>query len=390
MAVLWFTGFEGGHQTKEPFYSVTGSGLTVGTDYARTGDYGCQLEAVVDSVFAGFLRACSNTNGDISAGFDDDTRIHFYMKIITLPPGSERDMLVYSERTGSVGLTLVLEDDGSLSLSEVNISTNAVNDLGNTTATYDDGLWHAIQIKDDWHGGSPSHSYELIVDDVSKISGTTDGLAAASVSTVYFGKLDNAFNSSYEVYIDDVAITSDDYIAYPFSINMFVPDADGTYTDWARTGFGLTYDWQAVDEIPPDDNTTYIRSNVADERSSFLCEDSVGTGLGKAIAAVKANYVCLRGAGGDTTHFFIRDSGGTDRDTPTAVALTAAYKAYATIWVTNPATSAAWSSVAIDATEIGILCAVVETVTTRCTALQLHVLYAGLTGRPMIAYNFGG
>lgn len=385
MSVLWFTGFEGGHETKEPFYTPSGSGVTVGTDYARTGDYGCRLNASSGVTGAGYMKACSNNDGDIDQTFAADTRIHFYLKIVTLPPTDERDMLMMSYRTGTSNcLTVVLEDDGSLSLCEVDYSTNAVNDLGTTSLTYNDGDWHAIQVKDDHHGGSPSHSYELIVDDVSQISGQTSNLGAAVVDTIYFGKYDDAFDSSYDVYIDDVAITSDDYLLYPFSINMFKPDENGTYTAW-------TGDYQDVDEIPPDDDTSYIAGgNTANARESFLCEDSVGTGLGKAIAAVKANYVCKRGGAGDQTKFFIRDSGGTDRDTTNGITLTAGYKAYATLWDTNPATSAAWRSSEIDQTEIGILNVGFEVFSTRCTAMQLHVLYAGLTGRPMIAYNFGG
>jgi len=384
MAVLWFTGFEGGHALKEPFSTVSGSGVTVGAGYARTGAYGCRLNPTSGVVGSGHMKACSNNNGAVDQSFAADTRLHFYLKIVTLPPATERAIVAFFYRRGVAnGLTLVLEDDGSLSLYEVNYSTNATVDLGNSTLTYNDGNWHAIQIKDDYHGGSPSHSYELLVDDKSKISGTTSNFGTNNVAAIYFGQFDLAFDSSYDIYIDDVAVTSDAYISYPFSISMFLPDENGTYTAW-------TGDYTDVDDIPPNGTDEIRGTTVASARESFFCEDSVGTGLGKTIAAVKANYVCKRGGAGDQTHFSIRDPGDTNRDTAVAVSLPAAYIAFATIWNTNPDTSAAWTSAEVDATELGILNVDPESFSSYCDAMQLHVLYAGLAGRPMIAYNFGG
>lgn len=378
MPVLWFTGFEGGHATKEPFSTVAGSGVTVGSSYARTGTYGCRLNHTAGTTGAGYTKACSNNDGGIDQTFADDTRIHFYLKIITLPPATERDMIMFSYRTGStLGLAVVLEDDGSLSLYTVDYSSNAVVDLGNTTTTYNDGAWHAIQVKDDKTGGSPSHDYELIVDDVSKVSGSTN-LGSAVVDTVYFGKFDDAFDSSYDVYIDDVVITSDAYIDYPFAIERLVPDENGTYTLW-------TGDYTDVDDIPPN-STDEIRGGIgASSRESFFCENCSILALGRNIAAIKMNYVCKRGGAGDGTHFFMRDSGGTNNDTPTAVGLGAGYIGYATMWPTNPDTSAAWAASEVDAAEIGIMNKPFEGFSTYCDAMQIHVLFHGIVASRVIA-----
>lgn len=371
MAVLWFTGFEGGAGLQEPFSTVTGAGVTVGAGYARNGSYGCRLLAPAESYGVGHMQACANDDGAIDAGFADDTRIHFYLKIVTLPPASEREMILFSYRGGcNVGLTLVLEDDGALSLYEVDKNLLTTNFLGTSSSTYNDGAWHAIQIKDDYVVGPPTHAYELIVDTVSEVSGTTNNLGTNAVTTLYFGKFVTAFDSSYDVYVDDVVITSDAYADYPYSIERFLPNENGTYTAWTGT-------FMDVDELPPNDDVDYVISDVSNARESFLCENSAGGSAGKSIAAVKFNYVVKCTYAGDQTKFFIRDSGGTNRDTASAVTLTFAYIAYATLWTTNPATSAVWQASEIDLTEIGILCKDPEIYATRCTAMQIHVLYSG-------------
>lgn len=402
MAVLWFTGFEGGTTTDEPFGGApVGSVVSVGTSYARSGDFGCRLNAAVGATGSAFFRACSNTDGSIASGFAADTRINFWIKVITLPTDAKatvEEMFLNSNRGGSYeSLTLTIDSDGKIGvyICDTDASPPSNTLLGRSSTAINDGVWHAVQLKDDYTGGSPTHDYELIIDDVSEVSGSTSSIATNNVANIYIGKYVDKFDDKgYDLYIDDVAIASDAYVTYPYSIERVVPDSAGTYENWSRTGGGSN-NWEALDDltggvIVPDGDTTYLSSSVSDERESVLCESCTSVSLGKQIAAVKTSYVVKRGGAGDQTKFFIRDSGGTNRDTSSAITVTSAYKAYATLWETNPATGAAWNAAEINLTELGMLNINPEVWATRWSTGQLHILYGGLAGTPMIAYNFGG
>ena len=396
MSVLWFTGFEGGNEDLEPFGVQSGTRVIVNTASVRTGTYGCQVEAAAgyaDSV--GQLKACNNNMGGIDQPFTLDCRGHFALKVDTLPSASagpvmNEEMFWYHYKTGTAEcLVLTIDSDGKIGVYLVNNVTQATTLLGRSSTDVNDGEWHLIQVKDDYHGGSPAHSYELIIDKVSEVSGTDSTAANAVVTTVYLGKLyQNAFDDkSYKLFIDDVIITSDSYIDYPFSIECVVPTGDGNYVNWAPIGVG-TSNWGVIDEIPPDGiGVSYIWSATTDQKDSVSCA-GLSLATGKNIASVRSNYVCKRGAAGANVRFFLRDSGGTDNSTSTnQPLLTIGAKAFAQLFNTDPVTSSAWLVAGVDACEIGIQQKVGDA---RLQAAQLHILYEGVAGSPMIAYNFGG
>lgn len=385
MALLWFTGFEGGHASKEPFYAATPGWADVTGAAARTGSYGCTLTSVNGGSGSGQFKAYNNLSGLVDQPFTNDTRVSFALKVYAGVPAGE-EMFFYSYRPGTtIGLLLSLNSDGKVRVYEGDTSDDSTILLGTSSVAIDNGAFHLIQIKDDYVGGSPTHEVELIINGVQEVSTTTDNLGTSDVTVVHFGKYWQSFfsDTTYILYLDDVAISSDSFVEYPFYISMFLPNANGTYTAW---GGGYT----DMNEIPPDDDLSYISSGVSGHRETVSCQSCLGASAGKKITAIKMNFVAKRGGAGDELKLSLRDSGGTDNDTTTAILLPDTYdNPYTMLYDTNPDTSVAWTPFEVDATEIGVL-NVGSVWTTRVTACQLHILYGGLSPEGLIAYNWGG
>ena len=79
----------------------------------------------------------------------------------------------------------------------------------------------------------------------------------------------------------------------------------------------------------------------------------------------------------------MRDSGGTDRSTTSAQVLPVPWTNYAMLWALNPATSAAWKAAEVNLSELGMEC--MDAYQADWDAGQIHLLYAGLAGRRVIA-----
>jgi len=382
MAVKWFTGFEAGANA-EAFSAVTTAGsstvaLATGAA-ARSGTYGCTITIVAnaDDKAYGHLNSTNNANANISGGFGTDTRLHAWFKISAVPftmGAMVEEMLLHFVRPATYwGGTLTLDSDGKIACYMVKADAADTELMGRTASAYNDGEWHSLQFRET--RGAPS-TLEVIIDEEQVISNTTSNVAAGSVSTVYLGKYIDKFDSkSYGIHWDDIALTTDSWLLYPYSVSSFVPAADGNYTAWTGT-------YVDVDEIPPD-GVAFVYTSTATHKESFTCENCSSASLGKPIAGLKTNYLAKRDAYAVSCHFFMRDSGGTDRSTSSAQSLPVPWTNYAMLWELNPETSASWKAAEVNLSEIGME----HTAGAQADwdAGQIHLLYAGLAGRRVIA-----
>ena len=383
MAVKWFTVFEAGADA-EAFSAVTiaGSGTVVLATgaAARTGTYGCTITVTANAVDKayGHLNSTNNANANISGGFGTDTRLHAWFKIDTLPTsgnGMVEEMIFHLIRSGTYwGGTLTLDSDGKIACYMVKVGfVDAPELMGRTASAYDDGEWHSIQFRETY--GTPN-TLEVIIDEEQVISNTTTRVASGAVTTVYLGKYVDEFDSkACIIHWDDIALTTDSWLLYPYSVSKFVPAANGNYVAWTGT-------YVDVDEIPPD-GVAFVYTSKATDKESFTCESCSGASFGKPIAGFKTNYLAKRDATAVSCHFFMRDSGGTDRSTISAQSLPVPWTNYAMLWELNPATSASWKAAEVNLSEIGME----HTVGAQADwdAGQIHLLYAGLAGRRVIA-----
>jgi hypothetical protein len=155
-----------------------------------------------------------------------------------------------------------------------------------------------------------------------------------------------------------------------------VPTGNGNYTTATQVGAGSSK-YEAVDDgiHAWDKDTTYLYGNTAAQKCSFTSSKTLP--VEAAILKVGVETVTKRVSGtyANTYKHFLR-IGGTDHEGE-AVAVTTSSKIYATYWLVNPATSAAWTKTEVDALEFGFLDTATDTVvrTSRCNRIT-EVNYA--------------
>lgn len=171
------------------------------------------------------------------------------------------------------------------------------------------------------------------------------------------------WNSAYiesvngDMYVDDVSIwdTSGESVsATPPEMKKYhwvTPDGNGNYDDWVGSDANSVDNYLHVDDIPPDDDTSYIESSTPAERDSYTMT-SVDVG-GETIDAVIPVIVAKIGGGVDTLQPFIRED-GTDDD-GSAVNVGTAYATMEHERFTTEPGGGAWDEAQVNAMEIGVL-----------------------------------
>ena len=110
--------------------------------------------------------------------------------------------------------------------------------------------------------------------------------------------------------------------------------------------------WDKVDEVIPDDDTTYLRTNTFEWQEDLYNIPSHSTGSG-SINYVKVYAVAKSITAGQTTVYTQIKTNGVEYD-GTAYATTTNYATYSHRWDTNPQTGQAWTWDEIDALQIGV------------------------------------
>lgn len=119
-------------------------------------------------------------------------------------------------------------------------------------------------------------------------------------------------------------------------------------------------DWQNVDEVPPDINTTYLLSTLTlNDASTVILETLANAGyVSGNIGAVLAVFFTTRDAGGTAKARFRLRSGITEVDTSADLSIgtgPGTSPVAAMFFTTDPATTAAWTVAGVNAVEIGVI-----------------------------------
>ena len=123
------------------------------------------------------------------------------------------------------------------------------------------------------------------------------------------------------------------------------------HVTWTLIQKATLSNFNFVNEVPPDDDQSYIVDSTVGHIDRYLMTTLSGSG----ISAVAVN---IRADKDDVGTRSIRaqiDSGGTIVDNGTDIALTQnTYQTFQNIWETDPNTSAAWTSSGVNAAEFGV------------------------------------
>jgi len=130
--------------------------------------------------------------------------------------------------------------------------------------------------------------------------------------------------------------------------------------------------WQKVDEVSADGNSTYVHGNSSSwRRDSYATEDhSTGSGT---IDSVVIHIMCRRqGGGNQRARTSLRVSGSYSNGSTINLNPVGSFTDFSTTYDVSPATSSAWSWTEIDGMEIGVGIRS----TARCTQVWAEVFYS--------------
>jgi len=154
----------------------------------------------------------------------------------------------------------------------------------------------------------------------------------------------NQWANTSDFWVDDSQFHGD------VRIVAVIPDADGADTAWTRNA-GAS-DWEAVDELEPDDDTTYLESAAATDESTVEMACPV---INDVEAVNLCCYIKQADAPGDQRGVTLMcTSGGTDYDAPSEESPTTAYAYYNNVWEADPDDSNPWTQAKIAAADFGV------------------------------------
>jgi len=128
------------------------------------------------------------------------------------------------------------------------------------------------------------------------------------------------------------------------------PDASGEYTEYT-TVFGAAEHWDAVNDVAPDEDNTYIETKTAEHRDTFNLENS---GLPNVPIHNVRVYGRARRTTGVATKINLMISTYDNDHLSEDMALTSSYTTHYRNWAVNPHTGGSWTVSEVDALQAGV------------------------------------
>jgi hypothetical protein len=153
-----------------------------------------------------------------------------------------------------------------------------------------------------------------------------------------------AYHLYDDLYVDDAQFHGN------VRVRTFMPTGDSaTHFAWTRSGG--SNDFEMVDEKPPDDDTTYIKSAVKGDKSAFTI--TPGTIVGPIKAIQISNRLYGATAALRRVRPFIRQ-GGADYNLPVTGSVGASYKTFQRIVAADPSDDNPWTQTKLENAEFGV------------------------------------
>jgi len=279
MARLLSTGFE--LQSVAGYVEIFSTGgdggeLSISTNTKKSGNAACRFYNITAKTNYAYHIFSAYSNLVFYA--------RFYLFIHTIPSANTSIAEFAQAYTHFTCCGLRLNADQTLELYFLN-SVGEIVVLNSASSSLALDTWYMIEMKVD-ATGNPNMSFEARLNGLVFASGSgTTGLDASSVGNFYFG-IDagawagtNGLNAaSADLYFDDIAINSSDGVAqtgYPGEGSIVHLHPNGAGDSAATTG---TY--ADIDEVPPDDITSYIEidTNIS---ANYTMTSSLSAGIGE-------------------------------------------------------------------------------------------------------------
>jgi hypothetical protein len=145
-----------------------------------------------------------------------------------------------------------------------------------------------------------------------------------------------------DLYIDDAQFHGN------CRVRAFMPDSDGTYSQWTRSAGAA--DYEAVDEIITNEDTDYIKSGTLNHKSSF----GITTGDIGVVKGIQLLHHVKAAAGGIRRLRPLIRSGGADYEGPPSGVISADYRYFLHTLATDPQDGQPWNQTKLEAAEFGL------------------------------------
>ncbi len=351
MAILWADGFDhygtspNGGRTKmlagawaAISYNTTGSDISVSSAQPRTGTYALRINHGANAVSQA-RRVVGSARTVVGCGFG--------ARLNSLPIANDQHGFEIRNASNEPIVRVVYQSDGSLGVK----ITNALTSLGNTDPVLVAGAYNHIEIKttiDDIVG-----DVTINVNGAQVFLATDLNLGVAGASQYVWGSLvvgaDDLITDIDDIVTwDDDGAVNNDFLGQQ-RVHTIFPTADTAVADWAAVG--AVDDFDCVDEVPPDDDATYLAATVVAEVTELGIDS-----LPPETETIAGVYIPTLGRLAEAGLGNVRTSmvsGVAASDGPSQ-AFSASYAYYGVAHQVDPNTGVAWTKVGLEAALVRI------------------------------------
>jgi len=385
------SGFEKGVGSINDQFDINTSGSgTYSSLYGRYGGIGWSPALTSGTPnYNGANFATGNVNGPIF--------MRFYFRLVTTP--SADNTIFRCQNSSNTGIVfLKLTSTGTLQLSDED------GNIGSASGVLEANRWYRVEVKVDASGAGSTDIVEACLDGNVFATSATRNLSTGVQKFIIGTNIGSEAQTQGEWHFDDLACndsTGSQQTGYPGTgtiINL-APNAAGDSNQFLKSGGGAgdANNYQEVDELNPDTNTTYLKSNTTGHIDFYNVANS-GLSSNVKIVAVGVN---MRFAGdGASANGTIRcklkkTSGGTivngATQSPTSTSYltnAVAIPRYQQIMRTVDPDGTEWTTTTVDSMQIGVECVASNTNGVRITQISADVEYIPVDLIATITDNF--
>lgn len=332
-----------------------GGGVTVSTSYGRLGSQGVRINGGSPGLLKNIYAANSSFGYVGAAVYVPSYAIGGFLRQI---------FAFYDSPSGGEHISLWIENNGALSL-RYSLFPNGFS------ATYDvtqPGLlaaatWYYIEMKYKVGGSIQVRVNEALVPWIGSGTTTYSGNTSPGPGTAaYFtqiglgggdGNTVGGWGSLYLddfYYCDDTGAQNNSFLG-DVHLGVIYPDGAGTSAVW--TPQGAANNWDCVNEMPPDDATTYVWSPTVGDIDLYTMQDTATT-----VSGIKGLLMNARVMKDDATArsyaTLVKPSGGATAEVATRTTPYGAFVNQQDVSELNPTTGLAWTKAQVDAMEAGL------------------------------------
>lgn len=330
MTRLFMTGLEAGHLG---VFDAVNSAAAISSAQARTGTYSLNIPSSSDYVQV-------NLPATVTGGL--------YVQVAVYPTGEYNDGGIVGtlDSDGDVGMVVAI-DEGMIKIYRG--STSYIREVAQ--GAVNENAWNLIEVyflQRNTDGRCIVRVNGNVVIDHTGDTVPTGG--QENIAQVRFGAA-YSVHATYGYYddmiINDTAGAVNNSWPGGAGISPLTPNGAGSYSELTPSA-GDNY--SCMDDVPPDDDTSYVGSDVEEEIDTY---EMTAPTLDGRIGAVQ--WLCRAKANSEgTTYIEPVTSPGSGADIGTPQLVTTGYAYYKEIMEANPDDSAAWETADLADIEVGL------------------------------------